>query len=104
MAHGVVYAFALNLLLQIFDGLITYRFLDLGVPEANPLVNIAIAEWGNFWGLIGSKTFACGLLALIFALRHKREALTLKALTFTAAFYGLFSFVIFCELFLHYRR
>ena len=36
-----------NLLLQFFDGLLTYQVLSLGVPEANPLVNAAIGEWGN---------------------------------------------------------
>jgi hypothetical protein len=96
MSH--VIALALNLLLQIFDGLLTYRFLRLGIPEANPFVQSAIAHLGTGWGLISSKAFACILLALIFALRHKRSALTLKALTVTAAIYGLFSFAGFCEL------
>ena len=96
MSH--VIAFALNIMLQIFDGLLTYRFLHLGIPEANPLVQSAIAQWGSLWGLVGSKGFACVLLALIFALRHKREALTLNALTVTAAVYGLFSFAVVCEL------
>ena len=100
---GHVAAFALNLLLQLFDGLLTYRFLHLGVPEANTFVQNAIAHWGTLWGLISSKALACALLALIFALRHKREALTLKALTVTAAIYGLFSFAGFCELLLQNR-
>ncbi|HEY7166001.1 MAG TPA: DUF5658 family protein [Candidatus Binatia bacterium] len=102
MSH--ILAFVLNIILQIFDGFLTYRFLHLGVPEANPLVQGAIAEWGNVWGLIGSKGFACALLALIFALRHKRAALTLKALTVTAAIYGLLSFAGFCELLLQSHR
>jgi len=45
-----------NLLLQFFDGLLTYQVLSLGVPEANPLVNAAIGEWGVIWGLLYWKT------------------------------------------------
>ena len=100
MCHVV--AFAINLFLQVFDGFLTYRFLHLGVPEANPLVESAIAHWGNLWGLIGSKGVACLLLAFIFALRHKRAALTLNALTVTAAVYSLFSLAVFCELMLQF--
>ena len=44
--------FIYNLFLQFFDGLLTYQVLSLGVPEANPLVNAAISEWGVVWGLL----------------------------------------------------
>ena len=80
-----------NLFLQFFDGLLTCQVLSLGVPEANPLVNAAIAEWGVVWGLLYWKTLACVLLLLIFALRHRRKALTIRALTLTASVYSVFS-------------
>lgn len=84
----VWFHFLLNLLLQVFDGLLSYHALSGGVPEANPLVNSTIAAWGLFWGLLYWKILACVLLALIFMLRHQRRALTIKALTLTAAVYG----------------
>ena len=34
---------SVNLLLQAFDGVLTYRVLSLGIPEANPLVSASIA-------------------------------------------------------------
>jgi len=80
--------FKFNLLLQIFDGLFTYHVLSLGVPEANPLVREAISSWGEVWGLVYWKVLACTLLALIFALRHFKQSLTLKALTLTSTVYG----------------
>jgi hypothetical protein len=83
--------FKFNLLLQIFDGLFTYHVLSLGVPEANPLVRDTISAWGAVWGLIYWKVLACALIGLIFALRHLRQGLTQKALTFTSTIYcGLF--------------
>jgi hypothetical protein len=84
----VWFHFLLNLLLQLLDGLLSYHAVSGGVPEANPLVNSAISAWGIFWGLLYWKTLACVLLVLIFALRHRRRALTIKALTLTAAVYG----------------
>jgi hypothetical protein len=41
-----------NLFLQFFDGLLMHQVLSLGVAEANPLVNAAVAEWGIVWGLL----------------------------------------------------
>jgi hypothetical protein len=83
----VWFHFLLNLLLQVFDGLLSYHALSEGVPEANPLVNSAISAWGIFWGLLCWKTLACILLALIFALRHQRHALAIKALALTEIVY-----------------
>lgn len=80
--------FKFNLLLQIFDGLFTYHVLSLGVPEANPFVRDAISSWGEVWGLVYWKVLACTLLALIFALRHFKQSLTLRALTLTSTVYG----------------
>jgi Domain of unknown function (DUF5658) len=84
----VWFHFLLNLSLQVCDGLLTYHVVSAGVPEANPLVRSAMSEWGVVWGLVYWKTLACTLLLFIFALRHRRRALTIKALTLTAAVYG----------------
>jgi hypothetical protein len=92
--------FLVNLFLQVFDGVLTYQVLLLGVPEANPLVRNAITAWGAAWGLIYWKGLACILLALIFAFRHKQQALTVKALTLTAAVYAYVSAAGLCVLFL----
>ncbi len=43
---------SVNLLLQAFDGVLTYRVLSLGIPEANPLVSASIAQWRQLWGLL----------------------------------------------------
>ena len=88
MLSSIWSLFKINLLLQIFDGLFTYYALTLGIPEANPLVRGAIDGWGEVWGLIYWKLFACALLGLLFALRHLRQGLTLKALTVTSTVYS----------------
>ena len=80
--------FKFNLLLQVFDGLFTYHVLSLGIPEANPFVHDAISNWGEIWGLVYWKVLACALLGLIFALRHFKQSLTLKALTLTSTVYS----------------
>jgi hypothetical protein len=85
--------FKLNLLLQIFDGLFTYHVLTQGIPEANPLVSSAIAAWGVVWGLVFWKVLACALLAMIFALRHLRQALAMQALTLTSTVYSCLFFI-----------
>ena len=92
--------FILNLLLQAFDGLLTYYFLSLGVPEWNPLVHRTITLWGTGWGLLYWKMLAGFLLLIIFALRHRRPALIRKALTLTATVYSCFSVLGVYELFL----
>jgi Domain of unknown function (DUF5658) len=85
----VVWAhFICNLLLQLFDAVLTYQVLAVGVPEANPIVAAAIGFWGSVWGLLYCKTFACVLLLLIFTVRHKRRELTIKAFRLTATVYG----------------
>jgi hypothetical protein len=80
--------FLLNLLLQVFDGLLSYHALSEGVPEVNPLVRRVISEWGVAWGLFYAKAFACALLLLIFAFRNRRQSLTIKAFAVTAVAYG----------------
>ena len=96
--------FILNLLLQVFDGLMSYHVLSEGVPEANPFVSRAISEWGVVWGLFYSKTFACVLLFLIFALRNRRRSLTIKAFIVTAAVYGCVSIASVSVLLLHFTE
>ena len=90
--------FTFNLLLQIFDGLFTYHVLSLGIPEANPFVRDAIASWGEVWGLVYCKLFACAMLGLIVALRARRH-LTLQALTLTSTIYGGISVISLCHFF-----
>jgi hypothetical protein len=94
----------LNLLLQVFDGVLTYQALSDGVPEANPLVNSAISAWGIVLGLLYWKTFACVLLLLMFALRHRRRILIIKAFALTAAVYAYVSAAGVCALFLQFTR
>jgi hypothetical protein len=91
---------SVNLLLQVFDGILTYQVLLLGIPEANPLVSATIASWGEVWGLLLWKTFACVLLLFIFTLRHHRQTLTLHAFKITGGVYGWFGALSLCELFL----
>jgi hypothetical protein len=78
----------INLLLQLFDGLASYQILAAGVPEENPVVAGAIANWGLFEGLLVSKGFACALLLVIFSLRHKVEFLVTRGLTALALVYS----------------
>ena len=89
---------SVNLLLQAFDGILTYRVLLLGIPEANPLVSASIAHWGEFWGLLLWKTLACVLLLFIFRFRHQRHNLTIQAYRITGGVYGWFGAVSLCEL------
>jgi len=89
---------SVNLLLQAFDGILTYRVLLLGIPEANPLVSATIAHWGDFWGLLLWKTLACVLLLLIFTFRHQRQNLTIQAYRITGGVYGWFGALSLCEL------
>jgi Domain of unknown function (DUF5658) len=76
-----------NLFLQLTDGLVSYQAFALGAAEANPVVAAAIVNWGMVWGLIYNKALACLLLLLIFALRHNRRLMTMRAMTVTASVY-----------------
>ncbi|MGH7767012.1 MAG: DUF5658 family protein [Candidatus Binatia bacterium] len=95
--------FIYNLLLQVFDGVLTYQVVSAGVPEANPLVRDAITQYGLVWGLIYWKTIACLLLFSIFALRHRRQTLTLQAFVITGAVYGCVLFITSCAVLLEAR-
>jgi len=56
------------------------------------------------WGLFYSKTFACVLLLVIFALRNRRRSLTIKAFTVTAAVYSYVSIASLTILLLHFTE
>src|SRR5688572_13538675 len=91
---------ACNLLLQVYDGALSYYLVSLGVPELNPLVDNAIKLWGTQWGLLYWKALACVSIVLIFALRHKRRSLARGALALTATIYGGLAIVGLLEVFL----
>jgi hypothetical protein len=57
--------FALNVLLQVVDGLLTYRALGIGLPEGNPLITASMATVGPGSALLLFKANACGLLLLL---------------------------------------
>ena len=85
--------FIFNLLLQCFDGLLSYQAFLVGAVEANPLVAAAICSWGVIYGLLYKKILACALLLLIFVLRHWHGVLVRNALVVTASAYVCAVFV-----------
>lgn len=87
------FLYKFNVLLQIHDGLATYFVMTHGVPEANPFVESAIAQWGVIWGLLYWKLLACALITLIFFLGMRRQTLAFRALTITSTAYGCLFFV-----------
>ncbi len=101
---AVGFQFILNLLLQALDGFLSYRILSIGVPEANPFVRSALAQWGTLWGLVYWKIFACVLLILLFALRERQRAFIGKALAVTAAIYAYVFITGLFSLFLNLRN
>jgi len=57
--------FALNVLLQVVDGLVTYGGIRVGMPEGNPLLSASIATVGTESALLLYKAGACALLFLV---------------------------------------
>jgi hypothetical protein len=57
--------FALNVLLQLVDGLLTYRALEIGFLEGNPLLRVWMALVGAGSALLLFKANACGLLLVV---------------------------------------
>jgi Domain of unknown function (DUF5658) len=57
--------FAVNVLLQVADGFLTYQALRFGFSEANPILNSSIATLGSGTALLLFKAQACGLLMLL---------------------------------------
>jgi hypothetical protein len=81
--------FALNLVLQMFDGIATYSGLELGCQEANPLLRHAFAILGVGPTLLLFKAKACGLLFLLH--RSVPAPLNMHVLRGIAAVYCVFS-------------
>lgn len=78
----------LNLFLQLFDGLASYRIITAGLPEENPVVAGLIANLGVIGGLLCSKFLGCALVLAIFALRNRIEVIAAQGLTVLAYFYS----------------
>ena len=57
--------FALNVLLQLIDGMLTYIGIQVGMTEGNPLLNASMATVGTEPALLAYKALACGLLFLV---------------------------------------
>lgn len=77
-----------NLLLQLVDGLASYHIISAGVPEENPVVATFISNWGVMGGLLYSKSLGCGLVLLIYLLRHKVGIVATQGLTILAYVYS----------------
>jgi hypothetical protein len=84
--RGLFALFALNVTLQVFDGLATYHGLRVGFGEGNPLLVHAIALLGPAAALGLTKLYACGCLFGVWRARHAR--LALPALVAIAAIYA----------------
>jgi len=88
MSGSLVQLLIVNLLLQLVDGLASYHIISAGVPEENPIVASAIANWGVSGGLLYSKALGCALVLLVFLLRHKAEVIATQGLTVLAYVYS----------------
>lgn len=90
--------FALNLALQLFDGLATYYGLSLGVQEGNPLLQSCMDFYGIGVTLVGAKSTACLFLLYL----HDAASLVVSqwGLALTALSYFFFSFVPWVLVFL----
>lgn len=83
--------FALNVLLQVADGFLTYQALRVGFAEANPILSGSMATLGSGTALMLFKAQACGLLLLI--RRNVPPALGAWVLRWTAVGYVLLAVV-----------
>ncbi|MGH7822935.1 MAG: hypothetical protein ACREQ9_24515 [Candidatus Binatia bacterium] len=63
--HELRQLFALNVLLHLFDGFITYQAVGLGFAEGNPLLQSAFATIGVGPALLLFKAEACGWTLLL---------------------------------------
>lgn len=57
--------FALNVLVQLADGVLTYVGIELGFGEGNPVLAASMATLGVGSALLLYKAWACGLLLLV---------------------------------------
>lgn len=83
--------FALNIALQLFDGVATYQGLQLGWREANPFLLASFQQIGVANSLLLFKAGACGLILLLYRYRHHR--VVPLALLFVAGVHLLLSLV-----------
>jgi hypothetical protein len=81
--------FALNIVLQMFDGIATYSGINLGCAEANPLLRHAFAVLGVGPTLLLFKAKACALLLLLH--RNVPTPLNQYVMRGLAAVYCVFS-------------
>ena len=89
-----------NLLFQLLDGVATYHVVLAGVPEANPVVAAAIAQWGLIPGLALCKIAGCFFVLVIFSFRHRLEMAVRQGLTVLASLYSGISIFLLWEMFL----
>src|SRR4029453_17299528 len=76
---------AVNLSLQVWDGLATYYGLSHGVQEGNPLLRTCMEYWGVGVTLVGAKSAACVFLVYlreVASLSVSQWGLVLAALTY----------------------
>jgi hypothetical protein len=92
--------FILNVWLQVFDGLATYKGFQLGLYEGNPLINVVMEDWGVGGGLLLCKAAACALLVLL--LYRGSHSIISKALALTSVCYLAFSFIPWSSLLVIY--
>ncbi len=64
-AYRVYELFVLNIALQLFDAVATYRGLQVGWREGNPILVTAFATFGVAPALLLFKAKACGFLFLL---------------------------------------
>jgi hypothetical protein len=81
----------LNIGLQVFDGLASYKGVQLGIPEGNPWVVFLTEQWGLEWALFVLKGGVCAILLAMSGLRH--HPWISVGLAITAALYFVVSFL-----------
>jgi hypothetical protein len=87
--HRVAQLFALNIALQVFDGVATYQGLRFGWKEGNPLLASVFLHLGVGPGILLSKGVASGLLFLL--IYNRGHQIVAPALYFLAAVYSVMS-------------
>ena len=83
--RGMLALVAVNLVLQVFDGVATYVGVHAGMTEGNPLLAWALAQVGPGFALVLFKLQACACLLLLWHVRRNR--LAAPALVFSATVY-----------------
>jgi hypothetical protein len=91
LARATLALFAVNVLLQVFDGFATYAGCQVGFVEGNPLVAYAMECLGPATGLFLAKMTAAAFLGGLWLVRTHH--LVPAALTLTASVYVAFSLV-----------